>query len=515
MAEERRPARPLGAKELSDEITMATSAVRVGDMIKHRYEVLEHIGSGGMADVYRGWDEQFCRDVAIKVLKLSRINDAMRKRVLREARATCAVDHPNMCRVTDLEVVRDAPVLVMDLLRGVTLAEKLRQAPGGRLDWRYAVSLLLPAMEALHMAHEAGIVHRDIKPENLFLHRRGETEVLMVLDLGIVKFTDTDGAAVARWTLTGQILGTAAYMSPEQANSAAIDRRSDVYSMGVTIYRLLTGQHLFPCATGDGPIMMATRHIFEAPPRLTDPSLPPALVEAVFTALAKDPGQRHASMAVFAEALHHCLEGAPRSSRARRVWSLVRSAGQIGFGATLALAVEHAVLPDAAVADPAAQSEEPVTVPLPPPACDDAPAWCVAPEAPEIAVREEAAVVEPVRVEAPPHPVAPRSPGRRRSPVTVPETPTAPIVTTVDPFTTVSETMRQCVIDHGDPDARSLPVHVSLRANGSVAFAGIDDERVAPYLASCVRKTLMQLRFDPGPARMLEYTYRFTPKGAT
>lgn len=494
------------AVSYSDELTAPIESVRVGDLIKQRYEVLEHIGCGGMADVFRGWDELFCRDVAIKVLKRERISDAMCKRVLREARACCAVDHPHMVRVTDIGVVHDAPFLVMDLLRGVSLAEMLRRSPEGRLEWRQAISLLLPVMEALHLAHEAGVVHRDLKPENLFLHRRGDTDVLMVLDLGLVKFTDADGTAGPRWTQTGLILGTAAYMSPEQANSGAIDRRSDVYSLGVTLYRVLTGQHLFTCATGDGPIVAMTCHLYEAPPRL-GPTFPPALVTAVAAALVKDPAGRHASMDVFARALRACLDGAPRgggAGRWQRVSPSIGRIGQVGIGAILALAVQQVVAPDAA----GVASASPADVAADGAHDDDVLDLCVPPLPSPLGGADEPDACEFVHegdVAAGPENSAAR---RSRRSASVGAQPVEPPVASPDPFPGAAGEIRRCVRDHGDPDAEALTVRVTLRADGGVAAAGIRGEDAASFLTRCVRERLLRLRFESGPTSR-EHTYHF------
>jgi len=467
----------------SDEITAPTRAVASGDRLKDRYDVIAHIGSGGMADVFHAWDELFCRDVAIKVLKLARINEAMKKRVLREARASCAVDHPHMLRVTDMGFVGEAPFLVTDLLRGTSLGEALRRAPDGRLEWRQAVRWLLPAMDALHAAHEVGVIHRDIKPENLFLHRRGETDVLMVLDLGIVKFTDLDGKS-SRWTQSGVILGTAAYMAPEQANGGAVDRRSDVYSMGVTLYRLLSGQHLFPPATHANVIEMMAHHIWEPPPRLLDPALPPALVEAVYTAVAKRPEQRHPSMRAFSAALSACLDAAPRAVTARRV---ATSVGLVGLGAALALAVSRFTLPDVAgpEAAPAArvsQADGALIIV----ANDEPGELCVPPDLPN---ETTAGACEP-------GPITPRGHERRSRPS--------------DAFERANEAIHRCVRVHGDPDVRVLPVRVVVRGDGSVAAVDIVGDSGASFLAICVHDRLAELRFAPGRPGTLEHIYRFS-----
>jgi len=469
----------------SDAVT-SIHTVLPGHCLKDRYEVLTHIGSGGMADVFHAWDQLFHRDVAIKVLKLERIDEAMKKRVLREARASCAVDHPHMLRVTDMGFVGEAPFLVSDLLRGNSLADELRRAPGGRLEWRRVVRWLLPAMEALHRAHEAGLIHRDIKPENLFLHRRGDSDVLMVLDLGFVKFTDDAGKGL-RWTRTGVIVGTAMYMSPEQTGGP-IDRRSDVYSMGVTLHRLLSGQHLFPPSTGDGPVSAMTKHIYEPPPRLREPGLPPALVEAVLKAVAKDPEQRHPTMARFAAVLSACLDEQPRWTTARRI---LHGMSHVGIGAVAALVIQRAVTDDVAGGQGTAPTSGAAVEAAPVAAAEFAELCSPDPLATSL---DEAVADEPVP--APDPPVQPRASQRPR---------TAPASAGL---ARAGGAVHRCMQVHGDPDATRLAVRVTVAADGRVASVAIPGG--ASFLTDCVREQLAALRLGPGPRRTLEHTYRFS-----
>lgn len=465
----------------SGEPTPPLSAISPGDRLKDRYDVIAHIGSGGMADVFHAWDELFCRDVAIKVLKLSRVTDAMKKRVLREARATCAVDHPHMLRVTDMGSVDDAPFLVTDLLRGASLGEILQQQPDKRIEWRRALRWLLPAMEALHIAHDAGVIHRDIKPDNLFLHRRRDTEVLMVLDLGLVKFTDLEGKST-RWTQSGMFLGTAAYMSPEQANGT-VDRRSDVYSMGVTLYRLLSGQHLFPHSIHANMIEIVAYHIWEPPPRLADPSLPPALVEAVYKAVAKRPEGRHQTMAAFAAILSDCLDAAPPVA-AR---TIATGAAFVGLGAALALTLVQ-VTRDDIVDEPGPATACAPSLAASPEESIDLEAMCTLPDPDEPNARPaEASAV-------PPHSDRPRS---------------APAAVT---FQRATAELRRCVRDHGDPETSSLTVRATVRADGSVAATRIVGDTGASLLAVCVHDRIAALHFAAGRPRTLEHTYLFATK---
>jgi tRNA A-37 threonylcarbamoyl transferase component Bud32 len=481
----------------SDELTTMRPSCCVGDRLKDRYEIIAHVGSGGMADVFHGWDELFCRDVAIKVLKPERLDEVMKRRVLREARASCAVDHPHMLRVTDMGLARGAPFLVTDLLRGTSLGEVLRRAPGGRLEWARVLRWMLPAMAALHAAHEACVVHRDIKPENLFLHHRGEAEVLMVLDLGIVKFTDLQGKPT-RWTQSGIILGTAAYMAPEQAMGGPVDRRSDVYSLAVTLYRLIRGEHMFPLSSGACAIEAMTRHIYEPPPRLEDPSLPSALVDAVFKAVSKDPAHRQPTMAAFAAELAPCLDEPPGAAPARRRRREAACAGLGGvLGAGLALAGVQLVSPD-----PDREPEPPAQTSgvEPGPVSDGAqevgdaapgdPAdVCMPPEGAAAADHEAASVAAP--------PGAPPTLRGRRS-----------ARATLDLATAAA---RRCVRMHDDPDTASLPVRIMVRADGRVGAIVVRDDPSASFLSDCLRAAFSRVRLAPDQPRTLEHTFRFKP----
>ena len=469
-----------------------TPAVAPGDRLKDRYDVIGHIGSGGMADVYQGIDNLFLRDVAIKVLKPERVDEVMKRRVLREARATCAVDHPHMLRITDMGFVGEAPFLVSDLLQGHSLAEELHRAPRGRLDWRRVVRLMLPAMAALHEAHEAGLVHRDIKPENLFLHRRQSQEVLTVLDLGIVKHVALDGTPL-RWTRTGIILGTALYMAPEQAAGGHVDRRSDVYAMGVTLHRLLSGQHLFPPAQGDGPIPAMTHHIYEPPPRLGR-GFPRALVDAVHTAVAKDPDRRPATMAAFAALLSACL--AEDEARATTVERWLQRAGCVGLGAVLGLGplrlsrddVSHAAptVPRASLVAPSPPAELPPEDLADPPA----PAPPGGGETPPATTPAAAAPATPPVRDATDR--APRTSRRPRPP---------------DELTRAGAAVRRCMRNHGDLDTHSLRVQVTVGRDGRVVATQFMGPFAASFLGACVRDRLAAIRFAPGAPRVLEHTY--------
>jgi Tol biopolymer transport system component len=221
------------------------SGTRVG-----AYEVIAPIGQGGMGEVYRARDHRLQRDVALKVLPAAVAQDADRlARFAREARVLAALNHPNIAVIYDLEDDGDRRALVMELVDGVTLADRIAQGPLSQDD---AIHVALQIAEALEAAHEQGIVHRDLKPANVKIRPDGTVKVL---DLGVAKVLQPADAPPATTlhaqpapspeTTDGLILGTAAYMSPEQARGRAIDRRADIWAFGCVLYEMLTGRHAF------------------------------------------------------------------------------------------------------------------------------------------------------------------------------------------------------------------------------------------------------------------------------
>ena len=252
-----------------------------------RYRIGEPIGSGGMSRVYRGFDELLERAVAVKVLshELSS-DDRFVARFRREAQIAARLNHPNVVSLYDYGVDSGDYFIVMELIDGTTVADLIER--GGALEPRRAAGVAADVARALVSAHEIGLVHRDVTSNNVMITAKGTTKVT---DFGIARALASDGEATT--TRVGTVLGTAAYLSPEQAQGLPLDPRSDVYSLGVVLFEMLTGTVPF---RGDTPLATAGKHVTEPAPPPSDrtPTVPPDLDAIVVRALAKDPGARFA-----------------------------------------------------------------------------------------------------------------------------------------------------------------------------------------------------------------------------
>jgi eukaryotic-like serine/threonine-protein kinase len=327
--------------------------------LAHRYEFGELIGRGGMAEVHIGHDTRLGRTVAIKILRSDLARDpSFQARFRREAQAAASLNHPAIVAVYDTgeDVITDAtgavahvPFIVMEYVEGHTVRDILRD--GQAVPIEEAVEITAGVLSALEYSHHAGIVHRDIKPANVMLTPTGAVKVM---DFGIARAL-ADSAATM--TQTQAVIGTAQYLSPEQARGETVDARSDLYSTGCLLFELLTGR---PPFTGDSPVAVAYQHVREPAPTPSSiaSDVPETLDRITLKALAKDRDSRYSSAAEF----RADLENAARGGRV--------TAPAIGVLAAAA-AAEVAAAPTTQVLAPLAPTATQV---MPPSAADGSPA---------------------------------------------------------------------------------------------------------------------------------------------
>jgi serine/threonine protein kinase len=276
-----------------------------GEVLDHRYEILELLARGGMGAVYRARRVLLGDDVAVKVL--STPDDAsLRERFLRESRAAAQLRHPHIVGVLDYDVDQQGhPFLVMEYLNGPSLLQRI--ALDRRLPVEEVLEIAAHLCSALQLAHDAGVVHRDLKPANVVSHEYVPGRyVYKLVDFGLVNVREIAGAL--KLTMERQFLGTVAYASPEQLRGERVDARSDIYSFSAMLYELLTGR---PPFEHDDPFVVITKHLLRDVPSMREvaPDVPPALEAVVLQGLSKDPARRPASMAVLAAALSEVAQG--------------------------------------------------------------------------------------------------------------------------------------------------------------------------------------------------------------
>lgn len=256
----------------------------IGRLLDNRYEILEVIGTGGMAVVYKARCHRLNRLVAIKILKDDYLEDEeFRRRFHSESQAVAMLSHPNIISVYDVSTSITADYIVMELVDGITLKQYMEKK--GVLNWKETLHFAIQIAKALEHAHSRGIVHRDIKPHNVMVLKNGSVKVT---DFGIARMMSKGN------TLTKEALGSVHYISPEQAKGGRVDNRSDIYSLGVVMYEMMTGR---PPYDGESPVSVAIQHINGGAvmPSNLNPNIPGGLEQIIMKAMAHEPSQRYAT----------------------------------------------------------------------------------------------------------------------------------------------------------------------------------------------------------------------------
>jgi serine/threonine-protein kinase len=278
---------------------MAVTDTLINTLFDGRYRILRKLGAGGMANVYLAEDEELGRRVAIKILNDRYANDELFiERFRREAKSAAGLSHPNIVSIYDRGQAEGTYYIAMEVIEGRSLKELILTR--GPLPIAQAIAYTLEILDALRFAHRHGIIHRDVKPHNILIGG----ERLKVTDFGIAR------AGASQMTEAGSIMGTAQYLSPEQARGAPVTASSDLYSVGIVLYEMLTGKVPF---SGDSAIEIAMKHLNELPrpPSKMRPEIPPELDHVVIRALAKAPEDRYQSAEEFADDLRRVEAGLP------------------------------------------------------------------------------------------------------------------------------------------------------------------------------------------------------------
>lgn len=304
-----------GEADVSEVNLLRSKVLRPGTIIDGSYEILSWIGAGGMGNVYRVRQASLNKELALKTLNLETFNQSAWTRFQNEAKAIARLNHPNIVTIYNLGIDHgNMPYYVMDLLTGETFSSLL--ARNGPMDYRQALSLFIEVCAGIGFAHKHGIIHRDIKPENLLLLSKPTSNPicrLKIFDFGIAKLAGADGPDGQRLTRAGDIFGSPLYMSPEQGSGLTIDARSDTYSLGCTLFEILSGRTPFHGATAVETIMLHQTapipSLQEACARANIKEIPDMLETIMETLLAKSPKDRYQTTELLANDLQAVLDG--------------------------------------------------------------------------------------------------------------------------------------------------------------------------------------------------------------
>ena len=269
--------------------------LKEGIVIGGRYEIISRVGSGGMADVYKARDHKLDRMVAVKVLKAEfREDKSFIAKFRKEAQSAAGLSHPNVVNVFDVGEDRGLYYIVMELIEGITLKDYITKK--GKLSVKEATSIAIQVSLGLEAAHDRGIIHRDVKPQNIIISTDGKVKLS---DFGIAKATNSN-------TITANVMGSVHYSSPEQVRGGISDAKSDIYSLGVTMYEMVTGRVPFD---GDTTVAIAIKHLQEemVPPSRYTPDLPYSLEQIILKCTQKNPERRYGNMGLLIEDLKHSL----------------------------------------------------------------------------------------------------------------------------------------------------------------------------------------------------------------